>query len=563
VKQVLGCVCVLLLGAWVAAAQPVVNEGGVLNAASYALPGLPNYGVAQGSIFVVFGRNLGPASLVRAGFPLPTSQGLSETSIKVTVGATTVDAIMIYTSAGQVAAILPSNTPVGDGRLTLTYQGQTSTPVSIRVVRTAFGIFTINSAGSGPGVVTDANYQYNLLTSAAQPGQVMILWGTGLGPVTFSETTGAPVQDLPVDTQVYVGGRLARVLFRGRSPGSAGLDQINFEVPAGVEGCYVPIVVRAGGVNSNWASMSVATARRVCSDATGYSGDELERVARGEALRIGSILLSRSLTKFTVPILGSVEIRSDQGDGHFQRYDPARLLAAQGFSGSGSGFGVVAQGACTVYAFQMRETPIPVDPVRPDMLDAGPLLNLSGPKGAKQLRQVSKGIYTGELGGGAPSIPGFPGGAPEYLDKGSYTLNNGGGGADVGAFQATLTIADPLEWTNQDAISDVPRAQDVTLTWRGGDSTKQYALIYGASTNQTAKVTGVFLCAERIGAGRFTVPSIVLSSLPASEVQQGVPTGMLILGSGFLRDAGKFTAPGLDIGYFTYSEQIMKNVNYR
>ena len=42
-------------------AQPTINAGGTLNAASYAYQGLPNSSIAQGSIFVVFGTNMGAA----------------------------------------------------------------------------------------------------------------------------------------------------------------------------------------------------------------------------------------------------------------------------------------------------------------------------------------------------------------------------------------------------------------------------------------------------------------------------------------------------------------------
>ena len=74
----------------------------VVNGASYITPGLPNAGIAQGSIFVVFGSDLGPANISFA----PTafqSTTLSNTSVSVTVAGTTVNALMYYTSAGQVA----------------------------------------------------------------------------------------------------------------------------------------------------------------------------------------------------------------------------------------------------------------------------------------------------------------------------------------------------------------------------------------------------------------------------------------------------------------------------
>ena len=65
-------ICALL--ALPASAAPEIHA--VLNAASYALPGAPNSGIARGSMFVVFGTELGPADLQQAtGFPLPTSLG--------------------------------------------------------------------------------------------------------------------------------------------------------------------------------------------------------------------------------------------------------------------------------------------------------------------------------------------------------------------------------------------------------------------------------------------------------------------------------------------------------
>ena len=76
-------------------------------------------------------------------FPLPLA--LAGTSIKATVDGTTVDLYMIYTSTKQLAAILPSQTPEGTGTLTVTYNGQTSAAAPIRVVRSAFGIFTSES----------------------------------------------------------------------------------------------------------------------------------------------------------------------------------------------------------------------------------------------------------------------------------------------------------------------------------------------------------------------------------------------------------------------------------
>ena len=104
--------------------QPVVASDGVVNGASYLQPDLPNAAIAQGSIFVVFGSNLGPATLQEAkSFPLPMV--LAGTSIEITSGSTSAAAIMIYTSATQLAAILPSSIAAGTASLTVTYNQQT------------------------------------------------------------------------------------------------------------------------------------------------------------------------------------------------------------------------------------------------------------------------------------------------------------------------------------------------------------------------------------------------------------------------------------------------------
>ncbi|MCP5112159.1 MAG: hypothetical protein GY953_15125, partial [bacterium] len=250
------CVFLLVFTATLTA-QPVVYEGGIVNNASYALPGLPNAAIARGSMCAIFGENLGPAAGATAtAFPLPAADGLAGTSVQVTVAGISVDAIMAYTTAGQVGAILPSRTPVGVGTLTLTYEGQTSEPVSISVVESSFGIFTRNQRGSGPAIVQNVNSEtdrpVNSLADVARPGQTMILWGTGLGPVGGDEAAGPLPGNLDLPVEVIVGDVSANVVYKGRSGCCSGIDQIVFEVPAGVEGCYVPLIVKTGNVVSNF-----------------------------------------------------------------------------------------------------------------------------------------------------------------------------------------------------------------------------------------------------------------------------------------------------------------------
>src|SRR5579864_6202546 len=83
----------------------------VVNAASRIGSGFPGAGIAQGALFAVTGVSVGPTQAVQATFPLPTDAGLSGVTISVAAGGSTGFAIMVYVSANEVDAILPSSTP--------------------------------------------------------------------------------------------------------------------------------------------------------------------------------------------------------------------------------------------------------------------------------------------------------------------------------------------------------------------------------------------------------------------------------------------------------------------
>ena len=91
-----------VFGATAGSAIPVINPDGVVNLASYTPAFLPNGGIAQGSMFVVFGQGLGIAANTSGSrYPLPTT--LAGTSVQITSGEKTASALMIYSSQNQVA----------------------------------------------------------------------------------------------------------------------------------------------------------------------------------------------------------------------------------------------------------------------------------------------------------------------------------------------------------------------------------------------------------------------------------------------------------------------------
>ena len=235
-RTVLRICCLAAVCTAMAFAQPTVTA--LQNNYSYILPGMPNYGIAQGSIFILYGSNLGPADLASQAAPLKAD--LAGVTIDVTVNGTTRHALPYYVSATQIGAVLPSATPAGEGKIKVTYNGPASAPADIKVVQAAFGLLTLNAAGSGPVAALDLNYQYIDPTHAVNPGEAISLWGTGLGPATGDETAFPfPQADMTTPIDVYIGGQTANVLYHGRSQ-YPGLDQIVVKVPQGVPGATYP-----------------------------------------------------------------------------------------------------------------------------------------------------------------------------------------------------------------------------------------------------------------------------------------------------------------------------------
>ena len=198
---------------------------------------------------------------------------------QATVGGTTVDCIMVYISANEVGAILPSSTPTGTGTLTINNNGQTAT-APITVVPAAFGIFTQSQTGSGAAeafnLSPDGTSTLNTLLAPASTGQTMMLNGTGLGAIASDETQSGVTDAAATSPQVWVGLQQATVVSASRGScctgidpsfevpqGVAGWDVIQFVVPDGVTGCHVPVAVQTGNTVSNFAERAFDEAERL------------------------------------------------------------------------------------------------------------------------------------------------------------------------------------------------------------------------------------------------------------------------------------------------------------
>jgi uncharacterized protein (TIGR03437 family) len=522
-------------------AAPTVAALGVKNAASYSNPGFPNGSVAQGSLFVVFGSAMGPDPIQYASsFPLPSN--LMGTSINVTVNGMTLPCPMIYTSSGQLAAILPSTTPTGTGTMVVSYNG-TSNAAPIKVVPSSPGIFTVNEQGTGPSVVQDGNGHQNALNFAFNPNQTVVVWLTGLGPISGSDAGVPPSGNLPgVTVTANVGGKSAPVVYSGRSS-NAGVDQVNITLPAGVTGCYVPIYLVASPANgpavtSNFGTISIAASGSTCSD------PNFPNISNGKGYKSGYVSLSRSMSSLS--LMGQTFTTNiDSGSGSFYSYDPNYLASVGSFS-----FIDVTNGACSVIQVNGSSSG---NPLLPTALDAGPVINVNGPNGAKQMAK-NMGFYSATLGqNSTPTIPGLPN-SPLYLDPGNYTVDNGSGGTDVGPFKLNITVPPLFTWTNQSSITSIDRTQPLQITWTGGDPNAQVQVLGSSSVDTTASVS--FICYAKDSDLQLTVPPAILGLLPPSATISGTAAGLLYVST---NNSVTGTASGLDYLYLTNSTSYPKN----
>jgi uncharacterized protein (TIGR03437 family) len=512
-----------------------VTLSAAVNAGSYANPSLPNGSLTQGAIFIAFGSGMGPAKLQEiSAFPLPANLG--GTSIDVTVNGTTVHCIMLYTSATQVAAVLPSDTPAGKGTMVLNYNSASSSALSVSISAHDFGVFAVNQGGSGPGVITNAiSNVVNSQTAAANPGDLLDIWGTGLGAVAGNEAAGplpGNIANLPL--QVFVGSTEAQVNYAGRSGCCTGLDQIEIVVPSGIAGCAVPIYFVVGGVTSNFVTASIAQSGSTCTNPAAYTPGQLAGAKANGGLRIGVADLDRFHA-----VSGTLQYESDSAGVTFAKIPLADLQGPKAPPNMVN--------TCSVLTFPGGVSGI--GGAAPTPLNAG-TITLNGPVGTYTLEDLQPGYS------GIAFSPSSPSGQPgvindgTVLTPGTYTFT-GAAGADIGAFTAAISLPAAFNWTNRPTPpATIDRSKPLTITWTNGYP-GAVVNIFGQS--QVSQGVGAeLMCFADASAGTFTVPAAILSAMPPTYSVSGHAQGSLDVYQTF--SGPGFTAPGIDIGTTTFTD---------
>ena len=240
-------------------AQPAINAGAVVNAASYQGT------VAPGSYVSIFGSNMVEADLLSnatgdgaSWLPLPMVIDGVNVSFDVPSAGISVPGNLIFVSPGQINVQVPWE-----------LQGQSSAQVKVTMDEEfgypVFGnVVTVPLAASAPAfyvgggtiAAQDAITGAQILASnPAHSGEILSLYANGLGPVTNQPASGAPAPGGPnlasttTPCVVTIGGQQVTPSFSGLAPGYPALYQLNVTVPAGLTGNQ-NVTVSIGGQTS-------------------------------------------------------------------------------------------------------------------------------------------------------------------------------------------------------------------------------------------------------------------------------------------------------------------------
>jgi uncharacterized protein (TIGR03437 family) len=193
--------------------------------------------VAPGAFVTVYGSSLA-AAVAQSAQPYPTQ--LSD--VQVLVNGTA--AQLQYAGPGQINFIYPA-LPPGLAQLTVKNSSGSQT-VNVVQVPAVPSIFTYTGVASGPAAAENAvTYVVINANVPLHVGDYVALYLTGLGQ---GQTTTVTVGGQSCGGQYFFAGQVASV---------EGLDQVNCQIPPGVTGAAVPVVITTNGRASNTATLNI------------------------------------------------------------------------------------------------------------------------------------------------------------------------------------------------------------------------------------------------------------------------------------------------------------------
>lgn len=238
--------------------------------------------VAPGELIAIKGTNLGPAcsgsaSCVSNGyvFTVNSNGTVSSTLQGVSVSFNGTAGTPTFVSPAQINVIVPWEVAgFSSVQMIVTYNTVQSAAFSLQVTPVAPGIFTQNATGAGQAAAENVNtslgsalngpaggtyFGTSQPTAPAPQGSTVVMYLTGGGltnPVGVDGTLNSSTTLMPLKNwtpgsstvTATIGGAPATVEFAGAVPTLiTGVVQVNLQVPTGVTGSALPVVITIDG----------------------------------------------------------------------------------------------------------------------------------------------------------------------------------------------------------------------------------------------------------------------------------------------------------------------------
>jgi uncharacterized protein (TIGR03437 family) len=227
-------------------AQPAGTVTAVVNAGSF------QPGIASGGWVAIFGAKLSQSTYQwQAG---DIVNGMLPTSLEgVSVTINGLPAYIDYISPSQINVLAPDDAAVGPVQVQVTAAQQATNAVTAQKSLFAPAFLTLNGTyvaalHADYSLVGAPNLLPGAVTTAAKPGETILLYGVGFGPATPPQPSGqqvATAAPLANTVQITIGGQSATVQYSGLV--QSGLYQFNVTVPNLPNG-DATVVATIGGV---------------------------------------------------------------------------------------------------------------------------------------------------------------------------------------------------------------------------------------------------------------------------------------------------------------------------
>ena len=239
-----------------APSPPLISKGGVQSAGAFGAC----FSAAPGSWIEIYGSSLAPdarswGTADFAGNYAP----IKLDNVTVTIGGQY--AYLNYISGKQVNVQVPTTIGTGAQPLFLSTSQGTSVQYNLTVNAVQPGFyapasFLVSGKQYVAALFSDGTYVAppgsisNVTSRQAKPGETIILYGIGFGPVNDGIPAGyiAPATDqITTPLQIIFGQTAATISYQGLAPGSVGLYQFNIVVPNISNSDTVPLTFNLGG----------------------------------------------------------------------------------------------------------------------------------------------------------------------------------------------------------------------------------------------------------------------------------------------------------------------------